>query len=261
MYESKAGLFQRYFSVEVVNGPLALEEVLRVRYNVYCKEFGYEPIENFPDGMEHDEYDIASAHCLVRHRRTGRVAGCVRVIPAEGGGLLPFMTHCPESIDPLVLNSLRLDPSLMCEVSRLAVDTPFRRLLREGSSEGLDLGEICPDEQQAFSLIAVAAFYGAAALCGVMGRLDTISMMEPMLPRLLRRTGIHARKLGPDVEYHGRRGAYYIDQRRFPLCLPPEFKGLYLSIADAVESQSVQGEAEQYRRSEKVAAEASSIAF
>jgi hypothetical protein len=35
-------------------------------------------------------------------------------------------------------------------------------------------------------------------------------MMEPFLPRLMGRSGIHFRRAGSDIEYHGTRAPYFI---------------------------------------------------
>ena len=47
------------------------ELVFKVRYRVYCEEFKYEAVDNFPNQMEFDDYDSFSRHCLITHRETG----------------------------------------------------------------------------------------------------------------------------------------------------------------------------------------------
>ncbi len=76
--------FMRYFDVVCATTEEQKRAVYGIRYNVYCAEFGYEPLENFPDRREHDEFDGASIHALITHRESGRPAGCVRVVPPQG---------------------------------------------------------------------------------------------------------------------------------------------------------------------------------
>ena len=51
------------------------EEVYRLRYEVYVREFAYEAEEHFAEFMERDDYDDHSVHCLLRHRATGGSSG------------------------------------------------------------------------------------------------------------------------------------------------------------------------------------------
>ena len=55
--ESIAQSFNRYFSVQLVDSGEMLAQVQRIRYSVYCEEFGYENPHQFPDGREVDQYD------------------------------------------------------------------------------------------------------------------------------------------------------------------------------------------------------------
>jgi hypothetical protein len=71
--------FQEYFDLELANTPEKLESVYRVRYRVYCEEFGYEPADAFPNQLETDEFDENASHCLVTHKLTGMPAGCARL--------------------------------------------------------------------------------------------------------------------------------------------------------------------------------------
>ena len=43
------------------------------------------------------------------------------------------------------------------------------------------------------------------------GRNSVFAMMEPFLPRLLKRSGIHFVRAGSDMDYHGIRAPYFLD--------------------------------------------------
>ncbi len=208
--------FEQYFKVDFANTEQLKQEVYGVRYRVYCEEFNYEATDLFPDQQEKDDYDDISMHCLITHKSTGKSAGCVRLVPALASRpafLLPLEKHCEQSIDKQFVQNLQLDRQKECELSRLAVDQAFRRrpgenITRFGSWSALDLPA---DEQRTFPLIAVSAFVAAIALTDLCGRNSVFAMMEPFLPRLLKRSGIHFARAGRDVDYHGIRAAYFLD--------------------------------------------------
>ncbi|MCZ6831824.1 MAG: PEP-CTERM/exosortase system-associated acyltransferase, partial [Gammaproteobacteria bacterium] len=155
--QSLAGSFQQYFVAELATTPEQKRDAYRVRYRVYCEEFQYEPAENCAGRLEIDEFDEYSFHCLIRHRSTDRVAGCVRVVALDSKLLMPIEKHCLESIDPEYRKILEDDRSQVCEISRLAVDAAFRRRLGEsGTRYGKpDAVDVSRREQRSFSLIAV----------------------------------------------------------------------------------------------------------
>ncbi len=221
--------FQKYFRVEYASSVNQRNAAYHIRYRVYCEEFGYEPKAMFPDQLEHDEYDDDAFHCLITHR-SDMPAGCVRLVPAtDKPGSLPFEKYCGESIDQGIVDSLGLQRSSMCEISRLAVDGAFRRrsgeaLTRFGEIEAMDCSQ---QEKRTFSLIAVAAFLSATALTEITRHTDVFAMMEPFLPRLLKRSGIFFQRVGKDVDYHGIRAPYFIRTQEAVESMRPDLRGLY----------------------------------
>lgn len=227
--------FQRYFTVDFAFDEKLKQEVFRTRFNVYCKEFKYEPIENFPDEQELDDFDLHSLHCLIRHKETGQAAGCVRLVPAdlnEQCSVLPFEKYCLDSLDHEFVNGLKLDRTTVCEISRLAVDGAFRRrpneaLDRFGNIQEMTFGE---EERRVFPLIAVSAFLASTSLTVLTGRTNVFAMMEPFLPRLLKRSGIVFHRAGRDIDYHGIRAPYFITTQSALDNMKPELKELYDAI-------------------------------
>ncbi len=231
--------FQDYFVVRFAHTPALKKWAYQVRYRVYCDEFRYEAIEKYPDGLEKDEYDDFSLHCLVWHKKTQQAAGCVRLVPAWNGDspvILPFEKHCPESIDSQCLQSINPDRQKVCEISRLAVDRLFRRrsgeeLTRFGDISAFDFSE---KEQRTFSLIAVSAFLAATALIELSGRTEVFAMMEPFLPRMLKRSGLIFQKAGFDVNYRGIRAPYFIRDPHAVFAGESNLTELYLWIRQQV---------------------------
>ncbi len=224
--------FQRYFTVDFAMTSEQKRKVFEMRYRVYCEEFFYEPADRFPEKREHDEFDNKALHSLITHRSSGMPAGCVRLVPTTGDvetDPLPFEKHCFDSLDKGFIDSLDVPRNTVCEISRLAVDGAFRRrsgeaLTRFGEVDAMDCSR---QEQRSFSLIAVAGFLASTALTDLTGRTNVFAMMEPFLPRLLKRSGIMFQRAGKDINYHGIRAPYFIRTQSVLKNMRPDMSELY----------------------------------
>ncbi|MCL7421364.1 MAG: PEP-CTERM/exosortase system-associated acyltransferase [Methylobacter sp.] len=231
--------FKKYFTVDFAHTPLIKSKVYAIRYHVYCDEFHYESPDRFPDKQEYDEFDDQSLHCLITHKMTGLPAGCVRLVPTTGNkgeALLPFEKYCSESLDHEFIKSLNLDRETICEISRLAVDSTFRRRSGEALTRFGDAMNFSDHEKRTFSLIAVSCFLAATALTDMTGRSIIFAMMEPFLPRLLKKSGIIFQQVGKSIDYHGIRAPYYIKKTQSAMNkMDPELKILYQWIYEQIE--------------------------
>lgn len=231
--------FLRYFDVRFADTQELRAEVFGIRYRVYCEEFGYEPIESFPDGMETDEFDDRSLHALICHKSSGLSAGCVRMVSPTGErdtDPLPFEQNCGDSLDQALIDAKSLRRESVCEISRLAVDGAFRRragerVTRYGEVEGLDCSQ---QERRTFSMIAVTCFLAATALTDIARRTNVFAMMEPFLPRLLQRSGIEFERVGSDTDYHGIRAPYFVTTQSALENMRPDLKELYTEVHGAI---------------------------
>lgn len=227
--------FTRFFRVIPANTEELRNAGYRLRYRVYCLEFGYEAAGRFPDGLECDEYDPTALHCLVIHNSSDAVAACVRLVPGSEGDeerRLPLEGNCADSLDRAQIDNLRLPRRTICEVSRLAVDPGFRRrrgeqLTRFGDPSHLRFD---PAETRTLPLIAVSTYLAATAMTAIAARTNVFAMMEPFLPRLMDRVGIHFQKVGATIEYHGWRAPYFIQTGTALQTMVPELRGLYGQI-------------------------------
>src|ERR1700730_16115236 len=69
-----------------------LEKSYRLRYHVYCLERTFLRAEDYPQGLETDEFDRHSIHIGAVDARS-ELAGTVRIVrPSELG--LPLFRHC-----------------------------------------------------------------------------------------------------------------------------------------------------------------------
>lgn len=229
--------FMDYFDIVVATSDAMKELAYGVRYDVYCKEFGYEPIDAFPDHMERDNYDDYSTHCVVMHKHSGRAAGCIRLVNGGDKRRFPMEEFCKEAIKPEYLDTMASVRGSACEISRLAVSGDFRRRQGEsetrfGQVEGLDVSKA---ERRTFALVAIAAYLGACAAADLTRKNVGFAMMEPFLPRLLSRSGIVFEEIGEAVEYHGLRAPYMIGIEQVIDNMVPELRGLYQRIYDSLE--------------------------
>jgi len=232
--------FHRYFCLVPADTPALKEEVYRLRYDVYCSEFGYEPAEKFPDKMEQDEYDKQALHVLVRHKSTGLAAGCTRLIKTTPVGphrLLPFEKACKGKLDLACIDSLELPRNSICESSRFSVHSNFRRRHGESGSRYGDMTSLDSGfhEQRTFPLISVSTALATTALTELTDRPNMFAMMEPFFPRLLHRIGYNFIKVGADIDYHGNRAAYFVETGSVLQNLSPELFELYKSIRETLD--------------------------
>ena len=181
-----------------------LDEVFRLRYQVFCCQAKVPDFEacNYPNGRETDDYDRHSTHCLLRHRATGKPAGCVRLVLADPN--LPSKAFPVERAARNQFNIALCDPDRMprqttAEISRLII--PRAPTDTSGAA-------------QLYHHVSAFPFPVLGLLAGVMrlSHLHTVThlyaSMEPLLNRLLRRFSLHFTPITPIIEHHGRRQAH-----------------------------------------------------
>jgi N-acyl-L-homoserine lactone synthetase len=170
---------QKRFVMEVANSSEQLREVYQLRYQVYCRECGFEAGVG---GEETDRFDTRSHHILLRRSDDGRAIGTVRLIGANRANLedsFPIQQVCPESL----LHHLPI--ATTGEISRFAIS----KERREGCSDGM--------------LARLALMRGIARLSSEMGLTHWLAVMERGLMRLQERSAIHFDPIGPLIAYHG----------------------------------------------------------
>ncbi len=239
MTNSLSEKFQKYFSVNFIYDTPRKDLIYQLRYRVYCEEFGYEPLGDFPDKKESDEFDSYALHCLIIHKESGYPASCVRIVPAIKGGIpkpLPLERYCHSSLDNAFIEQLNLSRDTVCEISRLAVDGTFRRRHDEHQDRFGNSSELIFDEQERrmFPMIAVSAFLATTSLTVLTGKTNVFAMMEPFLPKLLKRSGIFFEPAGKPIDYHGVRAPYFITTESALSTMKPELKALYETIHSSI---------------------------
>jgi N-acyl amino acid synthase of PEP-CTERM/exosortase system len=198
------------FQGKLANTPELLDEVHRIRYQVYCIENAYEDPAQNPSGLERDEYDEHSVHGLLVHAATNAPVGTVRLVmnrPGARRGSLPIHRVCRH---PYLRDSGVLPPSTTAEFSRFAISKQFRRRVEEMVTSHEIVCESSQCEREPVVTHMTIALIGVALrLAFAHGVTHLCAIMEPALLRLLTRFGIHFRPLGPQVAFHGWRQPCY----------------------------------------------------
>ncbi|HSA59182.1 MAG TPA: PEP-CTERM/exosortase system-associated acyltransferase [bacterium] len=227
---SLAEHFHQFFNLNLASTDALLADVQRLRYRVYCEEFGYEDKSRFPDRRERDDYDGIATHALITHKATGRAVASVRLIPATAAKLLPFEKNCARSYDENLVAAM--PRSTMCEISRLSVDPFFRRRPGEATSlfgnyQNIDLS---PKERRLLPFIGISLLLAGTALTFLTDRRNIFALMEPFLPRAMVPIGIEFLQIGRTIEYHGTRALYHVRSESVYEKMKPELKELFFSL-------------------------------
>jgi N-acyl amino acid synthase of PEP-CTERM/exosortase system len=235
--------YREYFSITMADTDELRKEVFRLRYEVYCRELGWEDPAHFPDKLEQDAYDPHSRHCLLLHKRSGLYAGTVRMVMTHDSDLdppIPLVGHCGDRLYDGPLRPDRLPIGSYGEISRLALRGEFRRRSGEESSpegHGEHLFEWSQTERRRFPHIALGLYLGASAVGLADGASGVYAMMEPRLARHLRVAGIHFEQVGEPIDFKGMRAPYYISRKALFGHLSRPLRRLLYAIAEDMQLQ------------------------
>jgi N-acyl amino acid synthase of PEP-CTERM/exosortase system len=230
--------FRQRFELTAALEHAAIEQVFRIRHDVYCRDLGWEPVR--ADGREVDEFDAHSFHCLLRTRDTAEPVGCARLIltrPEDPGHPLPFEDSCIDVLDRSLADPQRMPRGSLGEVSRLAVLKSYRR--RKG--EDLAPASLADDDfaprgrTDRFPFIPVSLFLGAAAIARRFDVEHVFVLTEPRLASHFARIGFDIRTVGGPVEHHGTRVPSLLSSSKVVQGLRPMIRPLYAVIEQAVE--------------------------
>lgn len=229
--------FQQMFELVPALGDAAREQVYRIRHDVYCRDLGWEPVRE--DGLESDEFDRHSLHCLLRRRATGEPVGCTRLIlarPEAPEHPLPFEQSCGEVLDRSIADPAKLPRHTIGEVSRLAVLNSFRQ--RRGEEAAAvpmsddDFGG--PGPQARFPFVPVSLYLGAAAIARRFDIEHVFVLTEPRLASHFSRIGFDIRTVGGAIEHRGVRVPSLLSSSKVVSGLRPMIRPMYDVIDEAV---------------------------
>ncbi|MFG6177906.1 PEP-CTERM/exosortase system-associated acyltransferase [Halomonas sp. THAF12] len=236
--------FREEFMFRLAGDAETQRRIFRLRYDIYCEELGYEAPADPKHHLEFDAYDERAILCLIEHRKSGLAAGCMRLVlpdttPDGRSCRLPLQEHGDDSLTHPNLHPARLCLDHVCEISRLAISPLFRKhsTIDEIDSIVRHQQPFSATDRETFPLIVIGLFLATYALLGLSNRPHAFAMMEPRLPRLLRMSGFHFTRVGETIEFHGKRNAFYIDQRRVEEEMSRDLMPLYRHIMETLAPQ------------------------
>ena len=178
-----------------------IEEIFRLRYQVYCKECGFIKEEDYPEGIETDMYDAQSVH-FVAMSAENELVGTLRMI-LPGKLELPIQKYCPD-----VFTREDIAQKDYTEISRLVISKNIRR--RKGDQlyyepevedKTITVGQnafLRRAKPMAFGIYR--ELYRESKRCGI-NRWFTI--MEKSLYLLLRIHGFKFECVGNEIDFYG----------------------------------------------------------
>lgn len=217
--ENVSALFKSVFNVQLATSPKAIDEVFKLRYQVYCIDRPFEDSTCFADKRERDAYDPQSAHALIRHRITEDSVAAVRLVMADTNlkkADFPMETPCLHLMDKYAREAFKgTCRKQIAEISRMAVSREFRRRLNEnisvtGISEQAHYSD-SENGRRAMPYICLGLFSAILRMSIKHGITHWMAVLEPALLRLLKRFGVEFDHVGPVLEYHGRRQPVFTD--------------------------------------------------
>jgi N-acyl amino acid synthase of PEP-CTERM/exosortase system len=217
------------------------KESYRIRNDVYCDELNFLDVRN--NGLEVDDYDKYSTHCLIQHIPTTLFSGTIRVVrPETNQHTIPLQKLYAESISKNKINPNDFASHEICEISRLAVPRDFRKRQIDhfkGAATGVINQQMYSEnELRFFPFIAVGLYLSAASIVIENEIKHTFVMMEPRLARSLRFIGIQFEQIGPEIDYHGKRAPYYINPSLLLENLTPGFQVMLKDIRKSLKHSS-----------------------
>lgn len=219
------------FLFKKIDSPELLQDVFRLRYQVYCRERHFIHPAAHPLGIETDAFDAHSVH-FGAFDSGKRLAGAVRLI-LPGCEKFPIEKACKS----VAFGDYFEKRQVCSEISRLTISRDYYRTLDKTSSfvserrqKGMKrLGQVSPI---LFGLCRALYFE-----CKRRGILFCLALMEPSLQELLRLHSFVFYPIGGVVEYFGKVRPYVLDVAELGKTGIFEFSSLHEFLKRTVETK------------------------
>ncbi len=191
---------KEYFKFKKVdfNDKEMMQQLYRLRFDVYCHECNFIKAEDYPQGFESDEYDPQSVH-FAAINDFNEVIGTLRIILPRPLPL-PIRHHCPNLI---------LENEENCiEISRLVISRKLRRRVDDKLYYGPQVEDkIIQQENKEFMRRAKPMAFGLYREmyreCKARGITHWYTLMEKPLRLLLSLHGFKFNCVGDAVDFYG----------------------------------------------------------
>jgi N-acyl amino acid synthase of PEP-CTERM/exosortase system len=175
-----------------------LNDIYKLRYQVYVQELG----AAVPEALhlceqEKDKYDHCSVHFAAINQQE-EVVGTLRLVMNTQEGL-PIKRIAAPILPDDELGSVKL-----AEISRLAIQKPFRRIL----GNDLEVVRDGSEKKRKFPLVLIGLYRIMYQTSKELGITRWCMLSETKLYRLLKSYGFMFYATGHEVEYYGLRTPY-----------------------------------------------------
>ncbi len=196
------------------NQQAMLRTAYSLRHQVYCLECHFLSADDYPEGLERDQFDTHCAH-FSANNLLNEMVGYVRLVTARENVLFPFEEHCqnflPQSEQPL-----RHETG---EISRLIVRRDYRR--RTGDNlAGVTIQTVKPGGQEVVQdrrkppQILLGLYRQMYIYSIQSGIRYWYAAMEKPLARALSQLGFRFVQISPEIDYYGNVVCYLADLRQ-----------------------------------------------
>lgn len=216
--------YKQYFYTTAATSDELKNNAYKLRYEAYKSYYGIDQLSN----IKRDEFDIISKHCLLFHKSTNQLIGCIRLIPYNEriGTGLPIEVYCNKVIQTTCDQFQTLDKNSLGELSRFSISPDFKRRKKKSDIEKKNFERRYNDQ-------------GFLLTCLILASINLIlehrcekalALMEDRLAIVLKRSGVVLDKMGNSIDLHGKRTPYLIDPKASYLSFKPENKALFNAI-------------------------------
>jgi N-acyl amino acid synthase of PEP-CTERM/exosortase system len=191
-------------------------DILRLRYDVYCTERLFLRPGDFPDGIESDGFDNCSRH-FAAYTLDELLVGTVRLVQPGALRTFPFELHCTTFAD------FKMPPRFECgEISRLVVKRSHRRrradnvlgipgfAIRDASVVPGPISDLEPRNERS-PMLLLGMYREIFRYSRSHGVRFWFAAMERSLARSLNKVGFQFQPIGPVAEYYGSVTPYIFD--------------------------------------------------
>jgi N-acyl amino acid synthase of PEP-CTERM/exosortase system len=188
-----------------------LRGAFALRYSVYCLECRFLDPQAYPDGLETDGHDRASAH-FGAYNQSRELVGYVRLVPPDAQGRLPWELHCKS-----VRDGVRLPPRAhSAEISRLMVREDYRRRrgdMLSGVAKAETDVHARQDRRTKSPQILLTLYRQMYQFSLAHGTRHWYAAMERPLARTLKHMHFGFHQIGAQADYFGPVAPYLADLR------------------------------------------------
>jgi N-acyl amino acid synthase of PEP-CTERM/exosortase system len=210
-FKSYAYIYEQLFETKMVHRERDKEKAFRIRYDIYCAEYGFEDAKQFSEQLEKDSFDDTAQQVLLIHKPSGEAVGTARVIPPNARKLMDSFPLQEAFNCSQLSNEYNLQR--MGEISRLCVLKDFRgKANLEGKASFNPLDAIYGKFASKLIKFGPVGLIRSTFEMSADRKLDrACAIMETRLIRSLERLGILCDRIGPVIDYHGKRQPVIID--------------------------------------------------